>query len=64
MPKRDENVEWRSFHNEEIHSFYRSLSIVSVIKYKRLRWASHAAIRGTVETPKHSPNLTSLDFYR
>ena len=36
-PKRDENGEWRRFHNEELHSFYRSPNIVSfkiIIKYR------------------------------
>ena len=31
-PKRDENGEWRRLHNEELHSLYRSLNIVRVIK--------------------------------
>ena len=30
-------------HNEEIHSLYRSPSIVRVIKSRRLRWAGHVA---------------------
>ena len=33
----------RRLHNEKIHSFYRSLSIVRVIKSRRLRWAGHVA---------------------
>ena len=43
MPKRDENGEWRKLHNEELHSLYRSLNIVWVIKSRRLRWAGHVA---------------------
>ena len=35
--------EWRRFHNEEHHSFYRSLNIVRVIKSRRLRWVGHVA---------------------
>ena len=31
-PKRDENGEWRRFHNEELH-----ISIVKVVKSRRLR---------------------------
>ena len=41
--KRDENVEWRRLHNEELHSLYRSPNIVRVIKYRRLRWVGHVA---------------------
>ena len=29
-PKRDENGEWRRFHNEELHSLYRSPNIVNL----------------------------------
>ena len=39
VSKRDANGEWRRFHNEELHSFYRSPNIVRVIKSRRLRWA-------------------------
>ena len=42
-PKSDENGEWRSRHNEELHSLYRSPNIVRVIKSRRLRWAGHVA---------------------
>ena len=42
-PKRDENGEWRRLHNKELHSLYRSPNVVSVIKSRRLRWASHVA---------------------
>ena len=43
VPKSDENGEWRRFHNEEIHSLYRSPNIVRVIKSRRLRWVGHVA---------------------
>ena len=42
-PKRDDNGEWRRFHNEELPSLYRSPNIVRVIKSRRLRWAGHVA---------------------
>ena len=37
------NGEWRRLHNEELHSLYRSLNIVRMIKSRRLRWAGHVA---------------------
>ena len=40
--KRDEN-ERRRLQNEELHSLYRSLNVVRVIKSRRLRWARHVA---------------------
>jgi hypothetical protein len=43
VPKRDQNVEWRRLHNEELHSLYRSPNIVRVIKSRRVRWAGHVA---------------------
>ena len=42
-PKRDENGEWRSLHNEELHSLYRSPNIVKVFISRRLRWKEHVA---------------------
>ena len=42
-PKCDENWEWRSLLNKELHSFYRSPNIVKVIKSRRLRWAHQVA---------------------
>ena len=42
-PKRDENGEWRRFHNEELHSSYRSPDILRVIKFRGLRWAGNVA---------------------
>ena len=43
VPKWDANDEWRRFHNEELHRWYRSPNIVWVIKSRRLRWAGHVA---------------------
>jgi hypothetical protein len=40
LPKRDEVTEgWRKLHNEELHIFYSSLSIIMVIRSRRIRWA-------------------------
>ena len=35
--------EWRRFHNEDLHSLYRSPNIVMAIKSRKLRWAGHVA---------------------
>jgi hypothetical protein len=38
-PKRDEVTrEWRKLHNEELTDLYSLLSIVRVIKLRRMRW--------------------------
>ena len=42
-PKEGANGEWRRFHNEELHSLYRSPNIVRVIKSRRLRLTVHVA---------------------
>jgi hypothetical protein len=42
-PKRDEDGPWRKLHNDELHSLYSSLNIVSVIKSRRMGWADHVA---------------------
>jgi hypothetical protein len=39
-PKRDEVAGgWRKLHNEELHNFYSSPSIIRMIKSRRMRWA-------------------------
>ena len=50
MGPRDENWEWRRFHNEELHTLYRSPNIVRVIKSRRLRWAGHVVIMEEVRS--------------
>jgi hypothetical protein len=46
-PKRDEVTgEWRKLHNEELRDLYSSLSIVRIIKPRRMRWAGHVARLG------------------
>ena len=42
-PKRDENDQWSTLHNEELHSLYRLPNIVRVIKSRGLRLARHVA---------------------
>ena len=42
-PKKNENRQWRRLHNEELHSLFRSLNIVRMIKSRRLGWACHLA---------------------
>jgi hypothetical protein len=50
-PKRDELTgEWRKLHNEELRDFYSSLSIIRIIKSRRMRWAGHVARMGRRET--------------
>jgi hypothetical protein len=43
-PKRDEVTgEWRKLHNEELHDFYSSPSIIRIIKSRMMRWVGHGA---------------------
>jgi hypothetical protein len=32
---------WRRLHNEELHNFYSSPSIIRMIKLRRMRWGGH-----------------------
>jgi hypothetical protein len=32
---------WRKLHNEELHNYYCSPSIIRMIKSRRMRWAGH-----------------------
>jgi hypothetical protein len=41
-PKRDKKG-WGQLHNEELYNFYRSPSIIRIIKSGRMRWAGRAA---------------------
>ena len=38
--------EWRKLPNEELNDLYALLSIVRVIKSRRMRWAGHVARMG------------------
>jgi hypothetical protein len=43
-PKRDEAIRgWRKLHNEELHNFYSSPSVIRMIKSRRMRWTGHVA---------------------
>jgi hypothetical protein len=43
-PKRDEVTgEWRKLHNEKLRDLYSSLSIIRIIKSRRMRLAGHVA---------------------
>jgi hypothetical protein len=46
-PKRDEVTGERiKLHNEELHDFYSSPSIIKIIKARRMRWVGHVARMG------------------
>jgi hypothetical protein len=43
-PKRDKVTgDWTELHNEALHSFYSSSSIIRMIKSRTMRWAGHVA---------------------
>jgi hypothetical protein len=48
-PKREEDIVWRKFHDDRLHSLYSSPNIVMVIKSGRMRWAGHVARMGKGE---------------
>jgi hypothetical protein len=42
--KRDEVTGgWRKLHNEELHNLYSSLSIIRMIKSRKMKWSRHVA---------------------
>jgi hypothetical protein len=45
--KRDEVTGgWRKLHNEELHNLYSSLSIIRMMKSRRMRWTGRVARMG------------------
>jgi hypothetical protein len=43
-PKRDKVIgDWKKLHNEELHNLYSSLSIIRMIKPRRMRYSGHVA---------------------
>jgi hypothetical protein len=38
-------------HNEELHNLYCSLSIIRIIKSRRMRWAGHVARMAEKKNP-------------
>jgi hypothetical protein len=36
--KMEEVIDWTDLHNEELHDFYSSQNIISVIKLKQIGW--------------------------
>jgi hypothetical protein len=46
-PKKDEVTgEWRKLHDKELLDLYSSLSIIRIIKSRRMRWAERVARKG------------------
>jgi hypothetical protein len=46
-PKRDQVTgEWRKLHNEELHDFYSSPSIIRIIKARMMRWEGECSTNG------------------
>jgi hypothetical protein len=37
---------WRKLHNEELHNFYSSPSIIRMMKSRSMRWSVHVARMG------------------
>jgi hypothetical protein len=48
-PKREVDGSWRKLYNDELHNLYSSMSIVRVIKSRRLIWVGHMAHMGEGE---------------
>jgi hypothetical protein len=49
LRRREEVVgEWRRLHNDELRNLYGSLSIIRLMKSRKIRWADHIARVGEV----------------
>jgi len=49
LRRREEVVgEWRRLHNDELRNLYASLSIIRLMKSRKIRWADHIARVGEV----------------
>jgi hypothetical protein len=46
-PKSDKVIGRRKLHNEELHNFYCSPSVIRIARSRRMRWAGHVARMGT-----------------
>jgi hypothetical protein len=61
---------WRKLHDEELHNFYSSPSIIRMIKSRNMRWAGHIArmrdkrnaYRILVGKPERKSPLGNLDI--
>ena len=61
--QRNENGDWRRLHTEELHSFYRSSNVVSVIKSRRLRWAGKPTAKRPLGRPRDDiDGMTILEW--
>jgi hypothetical protein len=45
-PNREEVIDWRKLHNEELHNWYSSPGTIRIIKSWKMRWARHTASMG------------------
>jgi len=39
LKKNERHAQFKVLHNEELHNFYGSLSVVRIVKCRRLQWA-------------------------
>jgi hypothetical protein len=51
---------WRRLHNEELHNLYALLSIIRVIRTRRMRLAGHVACMGETRKMRMYPEVSGL----